>query len=69
MYIDDLKVSHVDPAVVDEVLSDLGKVYKKLNVCRGKVHTYLGMTLDYTEPGVVKITMKNMVQEAIDALL
>ena len=29
----------------------------KMKVARGKVHTYLGMTLDFTTPKLVKVTM------------
>jgi hypothetical protein len=36
-------------------------------VSRGKIHTYLGMTLAYTTPGQVKITMLDYVQEILDA--
>ena len=36
-------------------------------VSRGKVHTYLGMTLDFTTPGEVKITMIDYVTEILDA--
>jgi hypothetical protein len=28
----------------------------EMKICRGKVHDYLGMTLDFTVPGEVKIT-------------
>jgi hypothetical protein len=31
----------------------------KMTVSRGKVHTYLGMTLDHTARGQVKISMIN----------
>jgi hypothetical protein len=39
----------------------------KMFVSRGKVHTYLGMTLDFTLPGRVKITMFDYVEEIIVA--
>jgi hypothetical protein len=38
-----------------------------MTVIRGKVHKYLGMTLDYTVRGQVKITMFNYVNEILDA--
>jgi hypothetical protein len=38
-----------------------------MTVSRGKVHTYLGMTLDYTTPGQVKISMLDYVKEIIAA--
>jgi hypothetical protein len=36
-------------------------------VSRGKVHTYLGMTLDFTLPGKVKISMYKYIEEIIVA--
>jgi hypothetical protein len=32
-------------------------------ISRGKVHTYLGMTLDFTLPGKVKISMFEYIEE------
>jgi hypothetical protein len=68
-HVDDLKVSHVDPKVRDYVISELNKKYGKeapVSVTRGKMHGYLGMTLDYTEPGKVKIKMDDYVKNLID---
>jgi hypothetical protein len=63
-HVDDLKVSHVDPKVVDKFLEWIKKLYedptiKKIVPSRGKIHNYLGMTLDYSIPGKVKILMKD----------
>ena len=71
-HIDDLKSSHMDSKVNDEFRLWLEKTYAadnigKVKVTRGKRHDYLGMTLDYTDPGKVKIDMidyvKNMVED------
>ena len=48
-YVDDLKTSHVDPAVVSSVLADIDAEYgkiSKMTITRGKVHKYLGMIID-----------------------
>ena len=48
-HVDDLKTSHVDPAVISSVLSDIDAEYgkiAKMTITRGKVHKYLGMTID-----------------------
>ena len=37
----------------------------KMTVKRGKVHEYLGMTIDYSEPGQAKITILNYVDEIL----
>ena len=36
-----------------------------MKLCRGKVHDYLGMNLDYTIKGEVKITMIPYIKEMI----
>ena len=47
--VDDLKTSHVDPAVVSIFLADSDAEYgkiEKMTITRGKLHKYLGMTID-----------------------
>ena len=36
-----------------------------MKVARGKVHTYLGMKLDFTTAGVVIVSMINYIQDVI----
>jgi hypothetical protein len=36
-----------------------------MKICRGKIHEYLGMTLDFTVDGEVKITMIPYVKEIV----
>ena len=48
-HVDDLRVSHVNPAVNTQTIRDLAKIYGPgITVTRGKVHDYLGMDLDYS---------------------
>jgi hypothetical protein len=72
-HVDDLKISHVDSAVVDDILLMLDKRYGKdapLTITRGDVHEYLGMTIDFTNKGKVMILMDdytdNVLKEARD---
>jgi Reverse transcriptase (RNA-dependent DNA polymerase)/Zinc knuckle len=72
-HVDDLKISHVDSAVVSSVIDQLSGEFGKeapLTVNRGKVHDYLGMTLDFSVKGKVKVGMiqyvKNMLAELHD---
>ena len=45
---DDLKISHIDPAVNTQLINTLAKIYGPgVTVSRGKIHDYLGMDLDY----------------------
>jgi hypothetical protein len=58
---------------MDAIIKWLRKEYESLfedgsgemAVSRGKVHTYLGMTLDFTLPGKVKILMYEYIKEII----
>ena len=59
-HVDDLKISHKDPRVVEDIVDKLNERYGKeapLVVNRGKVHDYLGMTIDYSTPGKAIIRM------------
>ena len=38
-----------------------------MTVKRGKLNEYLGMTIDYSEPGQAKVTMLNYVEEILTA--
>jgi Reverse transcriptase (RNA-dependent DNA polymerase) len=71
-HVDDIKVSHVDKRVIEQVIENLEAVYGKeapLVVTRGGVHEYLGMTLDYaTTPGACRISMFDYVEEMLDEL-
>jgi hypothetical protein len=69
--VDDLKISHVDPAVVTDVIDRLEKVFGiegPLTKTRGSLHDYLGMTLDFSSEGKVKITMVDYIQNMLNDL-
>ncbi len=74
-HVDDCKLSHYMPKVMNRMIAYLRSEYEsifedgsgKLTVSRGKVHNYLGMTIDYTTPGQVKISMFNYVAEILTA--
>jgi hypothetical protein len=69
-HVDDLKISHKDKKVVDQFIQWATHKYEdaeitKLKPSRGKVHDYLGITLDFAEKGVVKLYMKDYVKAMI----
>ena len=74
-HVDDCKISHVSEKVVDQTIAWLRRDYEsifedgsgKMKVSRGKVHKYLGMTLDFTTKGQVEISMIDYVKEVIEA--
>jgi hypothetical protein len=70
-HVDDLKVSHVEPKVVDDFIEWARSKYEdvkitKMKPSRGKIHNYLGMVLDYSEPGKVKIQMKDYIKKMLE---
>jgi hypothetical protein len=64
-HVDDIKVSHADTATVDDfmalVQTTYGQIGKVMETC-GKIHSYLGMTLDYEAPGQVTIDMVDYIE-------
>ena len=73
-HVDDLKLSHVDAGVVTRMSVWLKKTYERLfddglgaiKLKRGKIHEYLGMQLDFSVVGQVKITMFDYIQEMLE---
>jgi hypothetical protein len=57
-HVDDLKISHMSKQVIDGLLDYLRSKYGDgLVVHEGHVHDYLGVDHDYSEKGVVKMSM------------
>ena len=51
-HVDDLKMSHIQQEVLDEIIGKRTRKYgneKGLTVQRGRKHEYLGMTIEYTD--------------------
>jgi len=74
-HVDDCKLSHVDTKANDNMIVWLRDNYEsifedgsgEMKVSRGKVHKFLGMTLDFTKPGEVVVTMFDYIEELLDA--
>ena len=67
-HVDDLKMSHVTQSVLDGVIDLLNGEFgtiKKLAASYGKIHEYLGMTIDYSEDGKVKFTMYDYLEDIL----
>ena len=70
-HVDDVKSSHVDKHVNDEFLHWLRAMYAsdgigEVKATRGLKHDYLGMTLDYTLPGSLKVDMTRYVNAMVE---
>ena len=74
-HVDDCKISHVSGKVIDNIIDWLRRDYESIfedgsgamAVHRGKVHKYLGMTLDFSTKRQVKISMVDYVKEVVAA--
>ncbi len=74
-HVDDCKLSHQSSRANDNMVDWLHQEYEsifedgsgEMTVSRGRVHKYLGMTLDYTVCGRVSILMFDYIDEIINA--
>jgi hypothetical protein len=71
-HVDDLKISHADSDVTENIVETLqlkyGSEEAPVTVTRGKVHDYLGMTLNYTTKGKVIVQMEEYVKELLNSV-
>ena len=73
-HVDDVKLSHKDPAVVTHMVQWFKRKYATLpdnttgdtEVTRGKIHEFIGITLDFTKKGKVQIVMDKFIRGLID---
>jgi hypothetical protein len=66
--VEDLKISHISEDVNTDIIKRINDEFGKeapITIRRGKVHAYLGMTLDYSEKGKVKIKMLDYVDKML----
>ena len=66
--LEDLKVFHVDPKEVTILIKWLEGTNGKLSIKRGKVHKYLGMTLDFRTPGDLQVIMVDYIKGMLEDL-
>ncbi len=72
-HVNDCKILHLDPKVVNYTIAWLREEYesvftdgsRKMKVAQGKVHKYLGMTLEFATSKIVKVTMLEYVDEIV----
>ena len=70
-HVDDVRVSHIDPLVVDKIIGLMSAEFGKeapLTVSKEKVHEYLGMQFDFSEKGAVTIDMIDYVKTVISEM-
>ena len=64
-HVDDLKISHVEENVIEDIIQCLNERFGKESplTTSGKVLEYLGLTLNYSKCGRVKISMYEYVKK------
>ena len=70
-HVDDMKISHADSRIVDTIINMLEQEFGKeapLTIRHGKIHEYLGMTLDFTLAGKVQIRMEEYIANMLTEL-
>jgi hypothetical protein len=63
--VDDLKISSTCKAIAMELIERLREIYKEITLTEGNVHSYLGLTFDYSTEGKVKVTMEGYVSDLL----
>ncbi|CAJ1948707.1 unnamed protein product [Cylindrotheca closterium] len=67
-HVDDVLASHMEQQVLEDFFTWVNEKYgglKEVTCTRGKVHTYLGMTLDFSKKGNMKIRMDDYVDRML----
>ena len=65
LYVDDLLITSEDSDDINSVIDYLNKTYKTISVKEGPVISYLGMSLDFSVVGKVKVSMDGYVKEIL----
>ena len=66
-YVDDVKISLLDPKVVTEMIDVVEKDFGNVKAVRGKEHDYLDMKLIITDDKKVRVDMRDQIKETISA--
>ena len=62
-HVDDLKISHVQEKEVNDIVHWLNKEFGSRDPM---IHDYLGLTLDYTTPGMLKVDITSYVDGVLE---
>ena len=65
-HVENLKISCVDANEATKMIQWLESEYGEMHGSRGKRHDYLGMWLDYSIPGEVRISMEEYLRRVLD---
>ena len=65
-YVDDVKISHSQQEVIDEIINELKKDFGDLKVTRGDEYTFLGMKIKMLKNKTVSVSTINYIHEVLD---
>jgi hypothetical protein len=65
VYVDDLLITSGSQEHAEAVVNSLRDKYNELKVTTGKIHNYLGMVLDFSNPPCVTIRQNGMVEDIV----
>ena len=65
IYVDDLMVTSKDLSMVQEVIDTLKSKFQNIEIHDGPVHSYLGMSWDFSKPGEVKVTAEGYTEDLL----
>jgi hypothetical protein len=65
IYVDDLFMASVSDFLLDKLVDLLRLNFKDITVNTGLIHSYLGMTWDFTTPFSVKVTMEGYAKDLL----
>ena len=65
LHVDDLMITSVSSKLIEKVTQGLKSAYGTISVHDGLIHSYLGMTFDFSQLGKVKLSMEKYVTDLI----
>ena len=65
IHVDDIIITCSSIEVMDEVINKLKSAYKDVKVHKGKVHSYLGLTFDFSDTDKVCISSSGIISEIL----
>ena len=58
IHVNDLMITCKSQAANEEVVNKLREIYKEVSATEGKVHSYIGITFDFSKAGKVKLSQE-----------
>ena len=65
IHVDDLMITCKSEAANEEVIKKLKEIYKDVSINEGGIHSYVGITFDFTQAGKVKLSQEGYTNDMI----